>query len=548
MSRPFEAVRGNAGWLLPLSLIIFFLALGAMSIRGKTPTIDEPAHFQYGMNVLYGNSNRFDDSKMPVTAINAIPARIAMEFPDLKGLAVFQGYFLPRVLTLAVSALAALLVFTWSKSLYGLIPGVFSLLLYVFDPNLLAHSQLVTTDLYAWGTITLAFFLLWRFAHARTTINGILCALGLGLSQVAKYSSLPVLGLSLAALLLFDLRSQMAAPHVDPGWIARWLLPRYLLYLLIGSLISLLVINVCFLFNRSFTAFGDYRFRSELFQSLQVKYPALQRLPVPVPYPYLEGLDWVIQRERTGEGYGMIYLLGDLRRGEGFRGYFLIASLFKVPIATQILLAAALGVYFSDRERRRNFFLNEVFLLLPVIFYVIYFNFFYRAQIGIRFYLVVFPLLYIFAGNLFKNWERLKSWQKSLSGAAVLYLVISVLAYYPYYLTYFNELVWDKTQTYRYLADSNLDWGQNKVEFFAYLKEHEGSSRPPNTPQAGHFIVSANHLVGIGGNPERYRWLRENFEPESTLANYYFIYHISPAQIEELCASTDYCVSAPQPE
>ena len=30
------------------------------------------------------------------------------------------------------------------------------------------------------------------------------------------------------------------------------------------------------------------------------------RIPLPLPYPYVEGLDWVVQRERTGEGYGNI--------------------------------------------------------------------------------------------------------------------------------------------------------------------------------------------------------------------------------------------------
>jgi hypothetical protein len=44
-----------------------------------------------------------------------------------------------------------LLVFYWSRALHGFLPAVFSLLLYALDPNIIAHSQLVTTDIYAAG-------------------------------------------------------------------------------------------------------------------------------------------------------------------------------------------------------------------------------------------------------------------------------------------------------------------------------------------------------------------------------------------------------------
>jgi energy-coupling factor transporter transmembrane protein EcfT len=278
-----------------------------------------------------------------------------------------------------------------------------------------------------------------------------------------------------------------------------------------------------------------------LFQSIQTDIPALNNLPVPIPYPYLEGLDWVIHREQTGEGYGPIYLLGQLRTGQGFKGYYLIASLLKVPIATQILVIASLGIYVFDKNRRRSILSDEIFLFLPIVFYGIYFNFFYEAQIGIRYYLVIFPFLYVLAGGLFIKWMQFTRWQVFISLGLLLYLVISVLSYYPYYITYFNELVWDKTQTYKYLADSNLDWGQSKTELDEYFAQHRDTTQPHRIPEPGHFMISVNRLVGISADPERFRWLRENFEPVDIIANYYLVYTISPEQIDELCQSTNYC-------
>ena len=50
-----------------------------------------------------------------------------------------------------------------------------------------------------------------------------------------------------------------------------------------------------------------------------------------------------------------------------------------------------------------------------------------------------------------------------LIGGLVLYLVVSVLSYYPHFIPYFNELVWDRTKAYRILVDSNLGWSQNQL-------------------------------------------------------------------------------------
>jgi len=128
----------------------------------------------------------------------------------------------------------------------------------------------------------------------------------------------------------------------------------------------------------------------------------------------------------------------------------------KCRFATQIVIWASLAIYFWDKTRRQNLLKDEIFLLLPVLFYTIYFNFFYNAQLGIRFYLIVFPLLYVFAGNLFINWKELSSRQKMSGYALGAYLLISVLSYFPHYIPYFNEFIWDRRMAYKYLPIPTL--------------------------------------------------------------------------------------------
>jgi 4-amino-4-deoxy-L-arabinose transferase-like glycosyltransferase len=428
--------------------------------------------------------------------------------------------------------------------LYGVLPALASLFLYVFDPNIIAHSQLVTTDVYAMGLITFSLYWLWKFANERNIKNGLIFALFLGISQIAKYTAIVLLPMSLLLLILHD-------------WFCKW---RYELdarkirrdilkisgYALLAIVICIGVINIGYLGNRSFTLLKDYDFQSAQFQNLQNELAILGNVPVPTPYPYLQGLDLVFYRESTGVGSGNIYLLGNVHPVEGFKGYYFVASLFKVPIASQLVLLAALIVYFRDKTRRSRFWQDEAFMLLPVLFFTIYFNFFYNTQIGIRFYLIIFPLLYVFAGSLFRNYRNFNKLKWSVCLLAALYLVVSVLSYYPHYIPYFNELVWDRKMAYKVLADSNLDWEQSRDDLEKYLKEHPSAVYSPKGIQAGQIIVSANDLVGVSAaGPQQYAWLRDNFEPEGTIAYSYLIYNILQSDIDHLCETKSICSSRP---
>jgi hypothetical protein len=399
----------------------------------------------------------------------------------------------------------------------------------------------VTTDIYAAGTTVFVFFALWRFAHRRNLLNGLLCSLALGISLIAKYSAIVLLPLALITLLIFDMPLMADAYKNHQSIILGKYLRNYVLYLAITLVVSTLVINLSFPSGRTFTHLSKYQFRSDLFRSLQ-QVPGLGELPVPLPYPYLEGLDLVANNERTGESYGNIYLLGQIRKdNDGFAGYYFIASLLKVPIASQLIYLLAFYVYARDPHRRDKFLDHEIFMFVPVLFFTSYFNFFFNAQIGIRFYLLVFPFLYVFSGSLFKNFSQFALPQKTLAIGSMLYLLVSVLSYYPNFLVYFNEIVWNRFHAYKFLADSNIDWGQNFNKLEEYLSAHTDAVYAPEGIQEGHLVLSVNQLTGVQGGPEKYEWLRNYFEPVDAISYTYLIYKISPDEIKKMCNSTAYC-------
>jgi hypothetical protein len=87
----------------------------------------------------------------------------------------------------------------------------------------------------------------------------------------------------------------------------------------------------------------------------------------------------------------------------------------------------------------------------------------------------------------------------------------------------------DRKKAYKILADSNLDWGHNVYYLKEYVKRHPDARPATPEPRPGKLIITANDLVGIN-DPEKYRWLRENFEPDDQIAYSYLVYDISPAE------------------
>lgn len=536
-------------------LACLFFLVGFFSVLGRSPTYDESLHYLYGKQVLQGNSNRpeiigsldgakFSGSLMPISALNALPKIIGdlLKIKDGILYLLFGGLVSARLVTIFISTLAALLVYKWAYSLYGFVPAIFSLLLYIFDPNIIAHSQLTTTDTYAWGTSLLVFYSAWKFANQRTWQNGLFWSLVLGISSLAKYTTIILIPLSLLAIIIYDMPKFLETYKEQPALAIKKHTGNYLTYLAGSVIISILIINIGFLFNKPFIPFGEYKFSSHLLNGIQTRYPFLNNVPVPVPFPYVEGFDLTYYYGEEGRAYGNIYLLGELRNGKyGFKGYYLVASFFKTPIATQIITLSAFILYFTRKKYRQSFFSDDIFMFLPILFFTIYFNFLFNINNGIRYYLVLFPLLFVFCGSLFTGWNQFSKTQKTLSMALAAYLIVSTLSYFPHFIPYFNEFLTDRRQAYKILADSNLDWGQDEYILEDFLASHPDAVYNPEAPTSGLIVASVNELVGVLKKPEKYTWLRENFEPDETLAYTYLVYHISTEELETLCQTTEYC-------
>src|SRR5436305_1063618 len=76
-------------------------------------------------------------------------------------------------------------------------------------------------------------------------------------------------------------------------------------------------------------------------------------------------------------------------------------------------------------------------------------------------------------------------------------------------IPYFNEVLTDRKMAYRFLADSNLDWGQDEWVVEKFLKSNADVVLDPRQPVVGRILVSANLLAGVEPRKGDY-WLRRN--------------------------------------
>jgi hypothetical protein len=297
----------------------------------------------------------------------------------------------------------------------------------------------------------------------------------------------------------------------------------------------LVIVNAGFWGQNTFRPLASCQFRSSQFRAVQAS--VLRLVPdarVPVPWAYIEGLDWVLATERSQTSN--VYLLGQVGRdgviGRRFPWFYPVAWLYKEPIATQLLLLLALGAY-ALRFRRFDFRRNEWFLAGPVLFFAWYFTFVFNAQLGFRFAIVVLPMLLVFTGSLLRDAGTAGRDRLAVVGGLALYLVVSVLSYYPHFISYFNELVWDRTKAYRILVGSDLGWSENHWYVRRYLRRHPDAVFEPEGPQTGTIVLSVNKYVGKW-SVERYRWLRENFEPVGHVAHGHLIFRVTPEALRRV--------------
>lgn len=518
--------------ILVAALWLFF-ALATGAALALSPTNDEGIHLTRGAALSQSGdlglqfehtplSHRLIGALLPTEPTlplvehlatrptNDRPA-IAHELLWESGLNVERTLFLGRLpliwLGLLLGAALALWLTTLARRPAAL---MVALLLYATSPNLLASAALATTDFAAAATFFAAVGGWWFYWQRPGRVRWVVTAVLLGLALSAKLTGV------LLIPVLFVLA--YARPRPDrwwrPGLAALGLLP-------VAGLVLWAV----------------YAFQVGPWHGLPVLAPA-----------YWES--WTAVLTHVAGGH-QAFFLGRVS-ASGWWLYFPVTLAIKTPLPTLLLFGAALVV--AIRARRWQLL---AFVLVPIAA-VLAAAIYSRLNIGYRHVLPIVPfaLLLIGAGVPALGSRRAGRW---FVGAAVVWAVAAALWVHPHHLAYFNELIGGPAHGYRYLGDSNLDWGQDLNELAehaaafegdlhvsyggaadpAYYGLHqpplagaEGAGRPdfhPANPAPGRYAVSAGHIQGLLPEADLFDWFRRR-APDGSIGYSILLYDVDAAR------------------
>jgi len=365
-------------------------------------------------------------------------------------------FFFAHIPMVAMGATLGLLLFVWTRELFGSISALAALTSFVFDANFLAHSAIVHTDVPFALMVFASCYFFWRTLKDVNWANWGLAALSFALAAITKFSFVALLPIwaAMALCRVIDttpLEGRVLGEHkvasrvLKFGWISA---------IIISVLVCTYVV-IWAAYGFRYDAFSEQRMALRISSAIE---PAFWLKPVvPIftthellPEAWLYGLVYALSSfNRTA------YLLGEIS-GFGFFWFFPLAILVKTPFPTLISLALVAYCLFLDRDFGRR----TIFIWLPPVIFLglaIYSH----MNIGLRHILPIYPFMFLLCGAaLSRLWES----GVKLLRIAVLVLgcwtVVSCFATYPNYLGFFNEAIASESR-HKYLVDSNLDWGQD---------------------------------------------------------------------------------------
>lgn len=526
--------------LLPYLILLWLFGILIVGAKALSLTLDEPIHIAVGyaiwargkeafwilpshghpplLNLLEAALIYLENPSIPLEQLNGWAHEITdfmpAFYPYLKPLE--HAEFLARIPIIWLTLLLAAVIYRWGKELGGFNTGLIALIALSFDPLLIAHGRLATTDV---GTVmfgTASLYISWQWMKAPSPSKAAALGILLGLTMLSKGSGSLWAG-AVAPLILWKI---IQTPQKRVQW---------LLQGITAGTLGLLILWI---------GYG-------------CTLGPVANLPGIYPAPtHWTGL--LSQARSADERW--VFALG-LRKHGHWWWYFPLAFLLKNPLP--LLLSCIIGGIVVLRKRL------PFNALLPLfVFPLLYATTSITAgmNIGYRHMLPIHPTMYLLAGYGSSYLQR-GSYQKLrrvVLSAMGLWYVLGTLSISPYEIAYFNELIGGPKNAHHYLVDSNLDWGQGYKALARYLEAHPGpipkiaprftyiqpedygiSSTPlppaenasalqaPFHPLPGRYVISLTTLQqGWPNDNEIYAWFRQ-VAPTAELGYSFFLYDIA---------------------
>lgn len=590
--------------LAAAAMLLIMFVLAVTSMIGRSPTFDEQGFIVRGLGYARGVNdhmrvghplglNLFNGTLL----VNDPAVRLPTDDPSWAetsfhrpaelflweiGNNVEHIMFLARLPTVWLALLMAAVVSRWTRALVGsrqwtvgggqlsastraAVAGLVALALVAFDPNILAHAGLATTDLGLAAGATVAGYTLWRFMRWPTVWTAALAGIGMGLLQNTKFTALLFVPLFVVVMGLWVWeKSRGAGDWRDEDKSAI----RNSVVLNAQSIIGwLLVYGLAALWATN--GFQVGRLPEEL-----PLLPQLAGTTIPLSHYFEQLLDIGGRLQVSTPSF-----LAGRYSDQGWWYYFPVAFLLKTPLPTLFLLILAIGLLV---HRWKIFWENgrwldlAVLLIPPIGYFVIALT--SEINLGYRHLLPILPFLFVFiattlgvkrsglspATNELASTNNMANGRLlvGIVGLCLLGLVMVTLRITPHFLAFFNVLAGGPERGWRWLVDSNIDWGQDLGGLKTWMDENEvdhiwlsyfGEGRPeyygidytgldsfpprlmnptarpfyPHDPAPGIYAISVTNLQGVHfANHDQFAWFREQ-QPIAHVGHSILIYEVA---------------------
>src|SRR6201987_3788696 len=470
-------------WGIVAGLIGAQMVLTLMMVHRESLTFDEANHMFAGYMMWHTKDYGLNPEHPPFVKLLATAPLLgqALWVPELKGRdfkaeAYMDGrdwlarndndrnqlVFEMRGGAGLLSVGLSLVVFLAARESFGDWAAVFALTLAAFDPNVLAHSALVTTDIGVSLFFLASTWCFYRYVKHPTAKRLVVAGVVAGLLLATKHS-----GVMLAPILVLLIAREIAA--AEKGTPAREALR------LAGGFCGIFLIGVLVLWS-----FYGFRYAAR---------PAGLKMSTTLGNyvaPLGPHVSWIINLVGWLHLVPESYLIGlvDVGRMALFYPTFIFGrniahsvwwyfpSVIAIKTTLGLLALAGLAMYAAASGKLK--WGREVdFLLIPALFYLAV-AMVSGMNIGARHLLPFYAYLFVLAGGGAAALAASSRKWFAVCSLVVAAHVGSSLAAFPNAMAYANEAWGGPANVHKLLSDSNVDWAQQLFQVRAWQERHPG--------------------------------------------------------------------------
>ncbi|MEO8696702.1 MAG: glycosyltransferase family 39 protein [Acidimicrobiales bacterium] len=538
--KPWPDFRPRLHHLVLLILAAQFVTIGLIEASRDSATVDEAVDVASGITIVARHDFRMNPEHGPLPKVlSALPAMLAHPIIpndetyrdgawfDYTDRFISQNraagrldnvLFLARTVAIAEGLTAALLLYLFGRRLAGPWGGTVSAALWLTTPVFIGFSHFAMIDIaFTVALLALSYRLL-RFFDDPNPITAALCGVACAAALLTRHNALPIVGVVVVATLIVSLRHSWRAALRN------------------AAIVGLVVFGLVWLFYRGIdpTPPGGeigQRFDAVIATAQHDSITARAALTVPLPQEFRAGLGYlfVTSDDRPAYAFGHAW--------DGSRVWFFpaaaLAKLSFVVIGT--CLAGLFCLRRVDGATRRSVMaalwlptgaLGVMLLGQPL-------------NLGLRYAFPIVAALFVVAAPAVLIGRVIV--RRALGAAALGLQVMFVWMAAP------HSLAWTPppfTPAYRFVTDSNVDYGQDVELFIRWAEQHQtaaaivrarGFSLPASVqpllgtaPAAldGWVAVSVTNLTAL--HRDELSWLRAYCPVDSIGGSILLYYFDSP--------------------